>query len=61
MAILSRIQGEYTIRKEKEKKKKMSRNTFQAGATVDAKDYSVKITYLPIGTYLYLTLVTLVV
>lgn len=60
MAILSRIQREYTIRKEKEKKKrKSSSNTFQAGATVDAKNYSVKTTYLPIGTYL--TLVTLVV
>lgn len=57
MAILSRIQREYTIRKKKERKS--TRNTFQAGATVDAKDYSVKITYLPIGTYL--TLVTLVV
>lgn len=57
MAILSRIQREYTIRKKKERKS--TRNTFQGGATVDAKDYSVKITYLPIGTYL--TLVTLVV
>lgn len=57
MAILSRIQREYTIRKNKERKS--TRNTFQGGATVDAKDYSFKITYLPIGTYL--TLVTLVV
>lgn len=57
MAILSRIQREYTIRKKKERKS--TRNTVQGGATVDAKDYSVKITYLPIGTYL--TLVTLVV
>lgn len=57
MAILSRIQREYTIRKKKERKS--TRDTFQGGATVDAKDYSVKITYLPIGTYL--ALVTLVV
>lgn len=33
--------------KKKEKKnRKSSRNTFQAGATVDAKNYSVKTTYL---------------
>lgn len=31
---------------EKKGKKKSSRNTFQGGATVDAKNYSVKSTYL---------------
>lgn len=32
--------------KKKKEKRKSSRNTFQAGATVDAKSYSIKTTYL---------------
>lgn len=32
--------------KKRKNKRKSSRNTFQAGATVDAKNYSVKSTYL---------------
>lgn len=51
MAILSRIQREYTNQKERKKKEKTTRNTFQGGATVDAKNYSVKSTYC---TYRYL-------
>lgn len=46
--------------KKKEKRKKKRPGTLsRGGGTVDAKNYSVKTTYLPIGTYL--TLVTLIV